>query len=99
MKIFLPFGCIFWITICFCQYDSRRVIASAGKLAENLTPSVFGPNYLMSYTFGEPFIYVNTPLGYSSTRMCNGFQQPDALLPIGPGVVVQMPTQAVAKLF
>jgi hypothetical protein len=38
-------------------------------------------------------------LGYTATRMCNGFQQPDALIPVGPGVVVQMPTQPVFKIY
>jgi hypothetical protein len=81
------------------QIDKRRVIASAGRLAKNLTPVPLGPNYSMSYTLGEPFIYVNTPLGYSTTRMCNGFQQPTTLTPVGPGVVVQMPTQPVFKIY
>jgi hypothetical protein len=82
------------------QIDRRRVIASAGRLAKKLPPYIFGqPNYSMSYTLGEPFIYVNTPLGYSATRMCNGFQQPNYLTPAGPGVVVQMPTQPVFKIY
>jgi len=89
---------------CFClnsyaQMDKRRVMASAGRIAKNLNPTPFGTNYIMSYTLGEPFIYVNTPLGYASTRVCNGFQQPDALVPVGPGVVVQMPTQPVFKIY
>jgi hypothetical protein len=67
----------------FSQIDKRRIMASAGRIAKNLTPTMFGTNYIMSYTLGEPFIYVNTPLGYSTTRMCNGFQQPDALVPVG----------------
>ena len=81
------------------QTDKRRVMASAGRIAKNLTPTMFGTNYIMSYTLGEPFIYVNTPLGYTNTRMCNGFQQPDAMIPVGPGVVVQMPTQPVFKIY
>lgn len=81
------------------QMDKRRVMASAGRIAKNLQPSPFGTNYSMSYTLGEPFIYVNTPLGYASTRVCNGFQQPDALIPVGPGMVVQMPTQPVFKIY
>lgn len=88
--------------VCFNSYaqmDKRRVMASAGRIAKNLTPTMFGTNYIMSYTLGEPFIYVNTPLGYTNTRMCNGFQQPDALIPVGPGVVVQMPTQPVFKIY
>ncbi len=89
---------------CFClnshaQMDKRRVMASAGRIAKNLQPSPFGTNYIMSYTLGEPFIYVNTPLGYASTRVCNGFQQPNALVPVGPGVVVQMPTLPVFKIY
>ena len=89
---------------CFClnsyaQTDKRRVMASAGRIAKNLNPTPFGTNYIMSYTLGEPFIYVNTPVGYSTTRMCNGFQQPNALIPVGPGVVVQMPTQPVFKIY
>ena len=83
----------------YAQMDKRRVMASAGRIAKNLQPSPFGTNYIMSYTLGEPFIYVNTPLGYASTRVCNGFQQPDALIPVGPGVVVQMPTQPVFKIY
>ena len=85
--------------VIYAQNDRRRVIASAGRLANNLTPVPLGPNYSMSYTLGEPFIYVNTPLGYSAIRMCNGFQQPNALTPAGPGVVVQMPTQPVFKIY
>ena len=69
----------------FTQTDKRRVMASAGRIAKNLQPSPFGTNYIMSYTLGEPFIYVNTPLGYASTRVCNGFQQPDALVPLATG--------------
>lgn len=81
------------------QPDKRRVMASAGRIAKNLNPTPFGTNYIMSYTLGEPFIYVNTPLGFPATRVCNGFQQPDALIPVGPGVVVQMPTQPVFKIY
>jgi hypothetical protein len=83
----------------YAQMDKRRVMASAGRIAKNLNPTPFGTNYIMSYTLGEPFIYVNTPLGYASTRVCNGFQQPDALIPVGPGVVVQMPMQPVFKIY
>jgi hypothetical protein len=81
------------------QTDKRRVMASAGRIAKPLNPSIFGGNYSLSYTLGEPFIYVNTPVGYTTTRMCNGFQQPDALIPVGPGVVVLMPTQPVFKIY
>jgi len=81
------------------QIDMRRVISSGGRLASNLTPAPLTPNYSMSYTLGEPFIYVNTPVGYSSILICNGFQQPDAFTPAGPGVVVQMPTQPVFKIY
>jgi hypothetical protein len=82
------------------QIDKRRVIASAGRLAKKLPPYTFGqPNYSMSYTLGEPFIYVGTPIGYNMFRFMNGFQQPDALVPVGPGVVVQMPTQPVFKIY
>jgi hypothetical protein len=56
----------------FAQIDKRRVMVSAGRIAKNLTPSILGTNYIMSYTLGEPFIYVGTPLGYTTTRMCNG---------------------------
>ncbi len=94
---------LFVVGFCFNSYtqiDKRRVMASAGRIAKNLNPpNPFGTNYIMSYTLGEPFIYVNTPLGYTNTRMCNGFQQPDALVPVGPGVVVQMPTQPVFKIY
>ena len=95
---------IILLLVCFClnsyaQMDKRRVMASAGRIAKNLNPTPFGTNYIMSYTLGEPFIYVNTPLGYASTRVCNGFQQPNALVPVGPGVVVQMPTQPVFKIY
>ena len=83
----------------FSQTDKRRVMASAGRIAKPINPSIFGGNYSLSYTLGEPFIYVNTPLGYTNTRMCNGFQQPDAMIPVGPGVVVQMPTQPVFKIY
>ena len=95
--ILLLVGCICLNS--YAQTDKRRVMASAGRIAKNLTPSMFGTNYIMSYTLGEPFIYVNTPVGYSTTRMCNGFQQPNALIPVGPGVVVQMPTQPVFKIY
>jgi hypothetical protein len=95
--ILLLVGCFYLNS--YAQTDKRRVMASAGRIAKNLTPSMFGTNYIMSYTLGEPFIYVNTPVGYSTTRMCNGFQQPNALIPVGPGVVVQMPTQPVFKIY
>ena len=81
------------------QTDKRRVIASAGRIAKNLTPTMFGTNYIMSYTLGEPFIYVNTPLGYTNTRMCNGFQQPDALIPVGPGTSALLPSNPVFNIY
>ena len=81
------------------QTDKRRVIASAGRIAKNLTPTMFGTNYIMSYTLGEPFIYVNTPLGYTNTRMCNGFQQPDALIPVGPGTSAMLPSNPVFNIY
>jgi hypothetical protein len=89
---------------CFClnsyaQTDKRRVMASAGGIAKPVNPSIFGGNYNLTYTLGEPFIYMNTPVGYTTTRMCNGFQQPDAFIPVGPGVVVLMPTQPVFKIY
>ncbi|MFM7565601.1 MAG: hypothetical protein ACKO4K_02525, partial [Flavobacteriales bacterium] len=77
------------------QTDKRRVMASAGRIAKNLTPTMFGTNYIMSYTLGEPFIYVNTPIGYTNVRMCNGFQQPDALIPVGPGTSAMLPSNPV----
>ena len=83
----------------FAQIDKRRVMVSAGRIAKNLTPSILGTNYIMSYTLGEPFIYVGTPLGYTTTRMCNGFQQPAYFISVGPGVIVQMPTQPVFKIY
>ena len=95
--ILLLVGCICLNS--YAQTDKRRVMASAGRIAKNLNPTPFGTNYIMSYTLGEPFIYVNTPMGYTTTRMCNGFQQPDALIPIGSGVVVQMPTQPIFKIY
>ena len=81
------------------QTDKRRVMASAGRIAKNLTPTMFGTNYIMSYTLGEPFIYVNTPLGYTNTRMCNGFQQPDALIPVGPGTSAILPSNPVFNIY
>ena len=81
------------------QTDKRRVMASAGRIAKNLTPTIFGTNYIMSYTLGEPFIYVNTPLGYTNTRMCNGFQQPDALIPVGPGTSAILPSNPVFNIY
>ena len=81
------------------QTDKRRVMASAGRIAKNLTPTMFGTNYIMSYTLGEPFIYVNTPLGYTNTRMCNGFQQPDALIPVGPGTSALLPSNPVFNIY
>jgi hypothetical protein len=81
------------------QTDKRRVMASAGRIAKNLTPTMFGNNYIMSYTLGEPFIYVNTPIGYTNTRMCNGFQQPDALIPVGPGTSALLPSNPVFNIY
>ena len=81
------------------QTDKRRVMASAGRIAKNLTPTMFGTNYIMSYTLGEPFIYVNTPIGYTNTRMCNGFQQPDALIPVGPGTSALLPSNPVFNIY
>ena len=81
------------------QTDKRRVMASAGRIAKNLTPTMFGTNYIMSYTLGEPFIYVNTPIGYTNTRMCNGFQQPDALIPVGPGTSALLPPNPVFNIY
>ena len=89
----------FCMYINYAQTDKRRVMASAGRIAKNLTPTMFGANYIMSYTLGEPFIYVNTPLGYTNTRMCNGFQQPDALIPVGPGTSVILPSNPVFNIY
>jgi hypothetical protein len=77
--------------------SNLKVMASAGRVAKNLNPLVFGPNYTMSYTVGEPFIYTGTLV--SNKRFFNGFQQPDAMVPIGPGVVGQMPTQPIFKIY
>ena len=77
--------------------SNLRVMASAGRIAKNLNPVFFGPNYIMSYTVGEPFIYTGTLV--SNKRFFNGFQQPDAMIPIGPGVVAQMPTQPIFKIY
>ena len=92
---------ISWILIMGvdAQTDKRRVMASAGRIAKNLNPTPFGTNYIMSYTLGEPFIYVNTPLGYTNTRMCNGFQQSDALNPIGPGTSAILPSNPVFNIY
>lgn len=93
------------ILLCFvslssiAQSDSRRVMASAGRIAKNLTPTMFGNNYIMSYTLGEPFIYLNTPLGYTNVRMCNGFQQPDVLIPVGPGTSAMLPSNPVFNIY
>lgn len=95
--ILLLVGCFYLNS--YAQTDKRRVMASAGRIAKPVNPSIFGGNYSLSYTLGEPFIYVNTPVGYTTTRMCNGFQQPDALVPAGPGVVVQMSTQPVFNIY
>ena len=82
------------------QIDKRRVIASAGRLAKKLPPYTFGqPNYSMSYTLGEPFIYVGTPIGYTMYRFMNGFQQPDALVPIAPGTSAIMPADPVFNIY
>ncbi|MFM7594731.1 MAG: T9SS type A sorting domain-containing protein [Flavobacteriales bacterium] len=81
------------------QIDKRRVIASAGRIAKNITPTMFGTNYIMSYTLGEPFIYVNTPIGYTNVRMCNGFQQPNALIPVGPGTSAMLPSNPVFNIY
>lgn len=81
------------------QIDKRRVIASAGRLAKNLTPVPLGPNYFMSYTLGEPFIYVGTPIGYTMYRFMNGFQQPDALIPIAPGTSAIMPADPIFNIY
>jgi len=81
------------------QMDKRRVMASAGRIAKNLQPSPFGTNYIMSYTLGEPFIYVGTPIGYTMYRFMNGFQQPDALVPIAPGTSAIMPADPVFNIY
>jgi hypothetical protein len=81
------------------QIDKRRVMSSAGRIAKNLTPTMFGTNYIMSYTLGEPFIYVGTPIGYTMYRFMNGFQQPDALIPIAPGTSAIMPADPVFNIY
>jgi len=77
--------------------SNLSVMASAGRIAKNLNPVFFGPNYSISYTVGEPFIYMGTLV--SNKRFFNGFQQPDALIPIGTGVVAQMPAQPIFKIY
>ena len=97
-RILILFVVISEFFVC-AQTDKRRVMASAGRIAKNLTPTMFGANYIMSFTMGEPFIYVNTPLGYTNTRMCNGFQQPDALIPVGPGTSALLPSNPVFNIY
>ncbi|MEY4127577.1 MAG: Secretion system C-terminal sorting domain, partial [Bacteroidota bacterium] len=94
------FFMVFAKFIFYAQTDKRRVIASAGRLAKKLPPYTFGqPNYSMSYTLGEPFIYVGTPIGYNMYRFMNGFQQPDALVPIAPGTSAIMPADPVFNIY
>jgi len=83
----------------FAQIDKRRVMASAGRVAKNLNPPSIGTTYTLSYTLGEPFIYVGTPLGYTTTFMCNGFQQPDALVPIAPGTSAMLPAKPIFHIY
>lgn len=83
----------------FAQIDQRRIMASAGRIAKDLTPSAFGPNYIMSYTLGEPFIYVGTPVGLPTKKFFNGFQQPDALIPVGPGTTALMPAAPIFNIY
>lgn len=99
MKIILLLTLIICVTTSYSQIDNRRVIASAGKIAKKITPTLFGTSYIMSYTVGEPFIYVGTLVGNSTTRMYNGFQQPNVHNPVGPGVVVAMPTLPIFKIY
>jgi len=93
------FNIILFLLLLSTSYSQTnlRVMASAGRVAKNLNPIVFGPNYTMSYTVGEPFIYTGTLV--SNKRFFNGFQQPDAMIPIGTGVVAQMPTQPIFKIY
>ena len=99
MKISIVLLFLFSYLTLQAQTDRRRVMASAGRIAKNLTPTMFGTNYIMSYTLGEPFIYVNTPIGYTNIRMCNGFQQPDALIPVGPGTSAILPSNPVFNIY
>jgi hypothetical protein len=99
-KILLLYILLVAVLCTHAQIDKRRVIASAGRLAKKLPPYYFGqPNYSMSYTLGEPFIYVGTPIGYNMYRFMNGFQQPDALVPIAPGTSAIMPADPVFKIY
>ena len=99
MKISIVLLFLFSYLTLQAQTDRRRVMASAGRIAKNLTPTMFGTNYIMSYTLGEPFIYMNTPIGYTNIRMCNGFQQPDALIPVGPGTSAILPSNPVFNIY
>jgi hypothetical protein len=96
MRFFIIILSIMLLSASYAQ-TNLRVMSSAGRMAKNLNPVVFGPNYSLSYTVGEPFIYTGTLV--SNKRFFNGFQQPDAMIPIGSGVVAQMPTQPIFKIY
>ena len=75
---------------------SLKVIYIGKIFQKNLNPVLFGPNYSMCYTVGEPFIYKGTLV--SNKQFFNVFQQPNTMIPIGTGVVAQMPTQPISKI-
>jgi len=63
----------------------RMVFASGGRVANPTTGLNLINNKVMTYTIGEPIIYG----GLVGTRYIhNGFEQPDILVPVSPGVVM-----------
>lgn len=63
----------------------RMVFASAGTVANPTTGLTLINNKVMTYTIGEPVIFG----GLAGTKYIhNGFEQPDVLIPVSPGVVM-----------
>lgn len=74
----------------------RMVFASAGQVVNPVTGLTLINNKVMSYTIGEPVIYS----GLVGTQYIhNGFEQPDALVPIGGGVVMLQKPNSPFKVY
>jgi hypothetical protein len=75
MKIFLI------LLICsqtlYAQQE-RKVLATSGRVAKNMTPSLFQTRRI-EYTLGEPFTFTTLANG---KRVNSGFIQPNANIPI-----------------
>ncbi|MBM3164659.1 MAG: T9SS type A sorting domain-containing protein [Bacteroidetes bacterium] len=95
----LLFSFAFLLTgVSFAQNTTswRMVFASAGRVAKPASGLNFINNKVMTYTIGEPIIHG----GLVGTRYIhNGFEQPDKIVAVSPGVVLLEKPNSPFKIY